>query len=86
MPEITITVTRFRLARQRAGLTLAQVAERSGLDIGTVSRIERGTIRTRSRPATVERLARAYGCSVDELTGHTSSGRHGSLHEAFGDN
>lgn len=58
---------RMLAARQRAGLTQIQLAERAGTRQATVSNIERGV----ARPTIelVERIARACGGSVAELWG-----------------
>lgn len=47
----------LREARERLGLTQEQVAERSGVHAGEVSRIERG--KRDPKVSTLERLARA---------------------------
>ena len=50
-------------ARQRAGMTQAQVAETSGVDQGDISRIEHG--RMIPETATLARLAEALGGSLE---------------------
>lgn len=58
---------RLRAARERAGLTLAQVAERSGAHLQAVYRIEAGKMDpTASRLAA---LCRALGVSADAMLG-----------------
>lgn len=58
---------RLRGLRSERGLTLAQVAERAGLDVSTLSRLESG-----KRRLTLDHLpslAAALGVSIDELIG-----------------
>lgn len=58
----------IRAARKRAGLPAAQVARRAELDPAYYGRIEAG--RVPNPPfATVVRVARALGLSLDELAG-----------------
>jgi transcriptional regulator with XRE-family HTH domain len=56
-----------RVARRRAGLDQEQLAERSGVPQGTISRIERGQTPNSGHAL---RLARALGSTVEELFGH----------------
>ncbi|MGW7271764.1 helix-turn-helix domain-containing protein [Streptomyces sp. NPDC054864] len=63
---------RLRGFRQALGLTLATLAERTGLTQSTLSRLERGHIRP-----TLEQLlplARAYAVPLDELVAAPSTG------------
>lgn len=56
---------RLRTAREKAGLTMAQVNERVYVSQGVISRYENGLVYP-----TVERvydLAKLYGCSIDWL-------------------
>jgi transcriptional regulator with XRE-family HTH domain len=56
---------RLRALRQRAGITLAQLAESTGISVSTLSRLESG-----SRRPTLELLlplARAHQVALDEL-------------------
>lgn len=56
---------RLRMAREKAGLTMAQVNERVYVSQGVISRYENGLVYP-----TVERvydLAKLYGCSIDWL-------------------
>lgn len=56
---------RLRSLRQGADLTLAELAERTGISVSTLSRLESG-----GRKPTLELLlpvARAYGLSLDDL-------------------
>lgn len=55
----------LRELRQTRGLSLEAVGYLADLDIGTVSRIERGLVQPRKE--TVVRLARALGLSVGRL-------------------
>ena len=58
----------MKKARRRAGLTLRQLEERSGVRAGTISRLERGV--QLGRYATILALADALGLTVDEYTGN----------------
>ena len=58
----------MKKARRRAGLTLRQLEERSGVRAGTISRLERGL--QSARFSTILALAGALGLSVDEYTGN----------------
>jgi transcriptional regulator with XRE-family HTH domain len=52
--------------RERAGMTVRQLADAAGLVPSTVSRLETGFIAT-PRPDHLQRLARALGIDVEEL-------------------
>ena len=52
--------------RERAGMTVRQLADAAGLVPSTVSRLETGFIAT-PRPEHLQRLARALGIDVEEL-------------------
>ena len=56
-----------RAARRKAGLDQEQLAERSGVPQGTISRIERGQTPNSGHAL---RLARALGSTVEDLFGH----------------
>ena len=58
---------RLRAARERAGLTQVQLAEKTGVDQTTISKIERGHT---GRPGfdLVAKLAEGCGASLDALT------------------
>ena len=56
---------RIQELRTRAGLSLRQLAERSGVDFSTIHRIEKGD--ESPRFATLEKLAKALGVSVRDL-------------------
>lgn len=58
----------MKKARRRAGLTLRQLEERSGVRACTISRLERGL--QAARFSTILALAGALGLSVDEYTGN----------------
>jgi transcriptional regulator with XRE-family HTH domain len=55
----------LRAARKKLGLTQEQVAERSGVQAGEVSRIEAG--KRDPRVSTLERLAKAVEAKPGEL-------------------
>ncbi|WP_245852611.1 helix-turn-helix domain-containing protein [Isoptericola jiangsuensis] len=62
----------MRTLRSGAGLTLAQVAGRTGISVSTLSRLESG-----SRRPTLELLlplARAYGVTLDDLVDAPTTG------------
>lgn len=56
----------LRRERQRAQLTVRELAERAGLVPSTVSRLEHGIAAT-PKPAHLQRLAVALGIDVEEL-------------------
>lgn len=56
---------RLRMLRQQAGLTLREVADKSGVTISQLSDVERG--RTLPSLETLERIAGAYDLSIGEL-------------------
>lgn len=56
-------VAGLRLERERAGLSLADVAERTGLDRATVHRIESGKVPNPTY-STLKAYAAALGCRV----------------------
>jgi len=43
-PELAKTLRAFRTERERQGLTLSEVSERSGIDPGTLSKLEAGKL------------------------------------------
>ena len=52
--------------RERAGMTVRQLADAAGLVASTVSRLETGFIAT-PRPEHLQRLARALGIDVEQM-------------------
>lgn len=59
---------RVLLLRRRATLSQHDLAERAGIDVMTVSRLERGT-KKRLEVEPLARLSRALGVSTDYLLG-----------------
>jgi DNA-binding XRE family transcriptional regulator len=57
-------VARFRAVRERQGLTLAQVAERMGIDAPALSRLETGKMLNPTL-ATLHKWAEALGQKLD---------------------
>ncbi|NLU67905.1 XRE family transcriptional regulator [Streptomyces sp. HNM0574] len=83
---LTAVGPRLRALRERRSVTLAQLSERTGISLSTLSRLESG-----GRKPTLELLlplAKAYGVQLDELVGAPATGdprvhprpftRHGS--------
>lgn len=54
----------IRRYRESAGLTLEQLSERSGVDVGTISALEQ---RDSKRSAYAGPLARAFGLTIEQL-------------------
>ena len=48
-------MSKLKAARKQLGLTVAQVADRAGVTVGFVSRVERGLVGV--RPETAKRLS-----------------------------
>lgn len=68
--------------RKDQGLNQDQLAERSGVSLTQISKIERNE--TDPRVSTVEKLARALGCSTDQLLfNEATEGLTGLLKRAF---
>lgn len=68
MTDLRLTVgERIRILRDRAGLTLRDLAERSGASISTICAIEIG--KTQARVETLQSLAAALGVTVAALLG-----------------
>lgn len=63
LPELSAAL---RAHRTRAGLTVRQLAEKSGLTSSTLSRLETGQIET-PRPEHLQRLARALDVDIEDL-------------------
>lgn len=74
---------RLQQARQNAGLTQQQLCQKADLSFSTLTKIERGAIKSPSI-FTVQSIATAVGVSLDELVGQASSkpARHLSKTEA----
>jgi transcriptional regulator with XRE-family HTH domain len=67
----------LKRARRRSGLSLTQVAERSGLCREVIARAER--VGTDVRATTLARIAKALGvpvCELFEATGHERERRN----------
>jgi len=62
-PETVAALARLRLERERRGLSLADVSERTGIDRTALSRLERG----RGNPtiSTLNRVASALGMRLE---------------------
>ena len=58
----------MRKARRKAGLTLRELAQRSGLGYNSISQIELG--KREPNIVTAELLADALGLTIDEYVGH----------------
>jgi transcriptional regulator with XRE-family HTH domain len=58
-------VQELRIARSKAGLTLMELEEASGVGASTISKIERGV--TQPQATTLHKLAEALGVEVGEL-------------------
>ena len=59
---------RVLLLRRRAGLIQAELARQAGIDVMTISRVERGT-KKRLEVEPLARLAKALGTTTDHLLG-----------------
>lgn len=64
---------RMQAARVRAGLTQQALCQQAGLSYSTLTKIERGAIKSPSI-FTIQSIATALGISLDELLEHRSSG------------
>ena len=60
---------KLQLARQKAGLTQQQLCQRANLSFSTLTKIERGAIKSPSI-FTIQAIGTAIGMSLDELVGH----------------
>jgi transcriptional regulator with XRE-family HTH domain len=69
----------LRVARERAGLSQAQVAERLGMTQSYVSRVERGDQNITLSACAA--FARAVGCIFSTVLTPSSSDREGSVDE-----
>lgn len=63
LPELSAAL---RAHRSRAGMTVRQLAQKSGLTSSTLSRLETGQIET-PRPEHLQRLARALDVDIEDL-------------------
>lgn len=61
---------RLQKARQKAGLTQQQLCQRANLSFSTLTKIERGAIKSPSI-FTIQAIAGAVGTSLDELAGNS---------------
>jgi transcriptional regulator with XRE-family HTH domain len=57
---------RIRKHREAAGLSLRQLANKAGVDVANISRLESGDA-TKPKPETLMRLAEALGLDASEL-------------------
>jgi FMN phosphatase YigB (HAD superfamily)/DNA-binding XRE family transcriptional regulator len=64
---------RLQEARQAAGLTQQQLCQKANLSFSTLTKIERGAIKSPSI-FTIQSIAGALGTSLDELVGSTGGG------------
>jgi DNA-binding transcriptional MerR regulator/quercetin dioxygenase-like cupin family protein len=67
------TAAGLRALRSRAGLTLREAAERSGLSVSFISGVERGL--TGASVAALRRLTAAYGATLGDLLEEPAVGR-----------
>ena len=66
--DMRVLGERVLLLRRRAGVTQAELARQAGIDIMTISRVERGT-KKRLEVEPLARLAKALGTTTDHLLG-----------------
>jgi DNA-binding Xre family transcriptional regulator len=59
-PELVLALAALRLERERQGLSLTDVSERTGIDRGTLSKLETGKV-ANPTVATLRTYARALG-------------------------
>jgi transcriptional regulator with XRE-family HTH domain len=64
--------TRLQAARQAAGLTQQQLCHQASLSFSTLTKIERGAIKSPSI-FTIQSIAGALNVSLDELVGHSAN-------------
>lgn len=55
--------TRFYQARQNSGLSAKEAADKIGLSVGHLRKLEKGGVQMVADPATIVRAAKAYGVS-----------------------
>jgi len=63
----------LRRIRERKLITQAELAEKSGITISTLSRLENGL--QQARISTVRKLALALGVNADEILGEPDEGK-----------
>ena len=79
--EMSISVN-LQTIRKEKGLNQEQLAEQSGVSLTQISKIERNE--TDPRVSTIEKLAKALNCSVDQLLfNEATEGLTGLLKRAF---
>jgi FMN phosphatase YigB (HAD superfamily)/DNA-binding XRE family transcriptional regulator len=71
---------RLQAARQAAGLTQQQLCHRANLSFSTLTKIERGAIKSPSI-FTIQSIAGALGTSLDELVGSPALSSKRTLHK-----
>jgi HAD superfamily hydrolase (TIGR01509 family) len=71
---------RLQAARQAAGMTQQQLCQHANLSFSTLTKIERGAIKSPSI-FTVQSIAGALHLGLDELVGIASAGRGRTLHK-----
>ena len=62
-----VKMNHLKFYRKGAGLTLAELSEKTGIPESTINRVERGIRDINGQSWKV--LAKALGCSIDELLG-----------------
>lgn len=62
---VKLNGTNVALYRIKKGLTLKALSELSGIDAGTINRLEKG--KSNPRPRTVKHICEALDASFDEL-------------------
>ena len=67
---------RLQAVRQQAGLTQQQLCQKANLSFSTLTKIERGAIKSPSI-FTIQSIATALGLSLDELVGQTAGPQPG---------
>lgn len=63
IPPLILCVRELKAAREKAGMTLAQVAEKAGIRLETVSRLELGKVKNPTID-TLQRYANAVGVEL----------------------
>ena len=67
-------INEFRKARLSAKMTQAQAAEKIGVDPITIIQWEKGSNKPTKK--NLEKMAKAYRCTIDELLGSSPAGRY----------